>query len=60
MLSISRAAYLLLVLFIGCLAALSAVLLLTQAVRNTRERTWANNANVFVIGLAYSIVVRPL
>lgn len=52
--------YALVVLLTVFFAAVSCALLLSQAVRTDRRRTWKKNFDAVVIGAAYVIVVRVL
>jgi hypothetical protein len=53
----SSLAYIVLVLITACLLCLSCILLLAQAVRTSRDRTFVNNWNAVIIGVSYAIVV---
>jgi hypothetical protein len=57
--TVSELLYWILVLLLGCLVALSAVFLLSQAVRTSPRRTFAKNFDTIVIGACYVAVVRP-
>ncbi|TFK57370.1 hypothetical protein OE88DRAFT_1745201 [Heliocybe sulcata] len=55
--TIAEGCFLLLLLVIACALALSAALLLSQAVRTTPNHSYAENYNLVVIGASYVVVL---
>ncbi|KIY45389.1 hypothetical protein FISHEDRAFT_49362 [Fistulina hepatica ATCC 64428] len=56
-LTISRLAYVALVLIIATLSVLSCVAILSQAIRNSPTRSWKNNFDAPIVGAAYVAVL---
>ena len=58
LIAISRLSYFVIVLVVAFLLLISAVFLLSQAVRTASNRNFTGNIDAFVIGAAYIFVVR--